>query len=490
MNLQLFLRRACYFPYVAGAVAVALVCGPAILSTWQDSLRRTERAARALADAQILASSVRDDLAYGNHDAIKKRIHSWAGDPDLQIAVVLGDQGKPVATFSRDAASWVPTSIRLGVFAQGGDVQAAVPIDIGPRRLGTVYLRDVTLPTWQRVAEYLPIALLALISAILVSVLAIGQFLLLRANTALLDEKEERNRAEQALRRSQKLDAIGQLASTAAHDFNNILAVVQSYLNRIRRSLASNSTDTESYIDSAASALLRAASLSQRFLTLSRSRALNPEPVDLNELVLDLVDFMRQLIDRKIRISTSLEATWLTVCDVGEMENIILNLVINARDAMPDGGELKIATRNVPRPSHGGGGTDHVELRVIDTGIGMSAEVLRRAIEPFFTTKPAGKGTGLGLSAARGYINQANGQLHIESTLGHGTTIIIALPRAQPAVIAKRTAAYANGASAAVVGPLPFVSTNLQATGGTGAYELPCKDVAAVRDLQTPSPPV
>ena len=432
-NVQSFLRRSSYLPYLAAVVAIALVCGPTALSAWQDSLRRAERAQRSLAEAQIIAASVRDDLACSNYGAVQKHIRPWERDPELQAIFILDSRGRSVATFARNATRRIPNPLLMGVFAKRGDVEAAVPVATGSRRLGTVYLRDVTLPTWRRIAEYTPLVLLALTSAVLVSVLAMAQLSLVRANIALLAEKEERNRAEHALRRSQKLDAVGQLASIAAHDFNNLLVVVQSYLSRIKRTLAANPAEAQSYVDGATGALFRASSLSQRFLALSRSQAVSPEPVDLNELVLDLVDFMRQLIDQRIQFSTNLQATWLTVCDSGEMENIILNLVINARDAMPNGGELKITTRNVPTNvgSVGQGGGDHIELRVTDTGTGMSPEVLKRATEPFFTTKPAGKGTGLGLSAARGYIHQANGRLHIESTVGHGTTIIVALPRIQ-----------------------------------------------------------
>ena len=430
MKLQSFLRRSSYLPYLAATVAVALVCGPTILSTWQDSLRRTERASRALADAHILASSIRDDLASNDQVAIEKRIRSWERDPELETVAVLDPGGKQVAAFARDGAPNVPGSLRQGIVARQGDVEVVVPVMTGSRHLGTVYLRDTPLRTWRRVAEYVPIVLLAFTAAVLVSVLAVAQLWLVRSNVALLAEKEERSRAEQALRRSQKLDAIGQVASAAAHDFNNLLVIVQSYLSRIRRTLITNPAEAEGYVAGATGALFRASALSQRLLAVSRFQAIDPEPIDLNELVLDLLDFVRLLVDDRIKISTSLEATWLTVCDWGEMENVILNLVINARDAMPKGGELKIASRNVPaKISLARGDSERVELRVTDTGIGMSAETVKRATEPFFTTKPPGKGTGLGLSAARGYIHQAHGELYIESTPGHGTTIIIGLPR-------------------------------------------------------------
>ena len=428
MTLQVLLRRARCLPQLAACFAVVLVLGPAILSTWQDSLRRGERSQRALADGQILASSIDEDLAYGNTVGIQKRVQAWSRDPELQMLWVLRADGKSVAGFARTGAS-TSTKVRLSLFARRGEGEAAVPIVFRSHDVGTVYLRVVTPPAWRRFAEYIPIVLLAFTGAVLVSLLALAQLWLVRANTALLREKQERGRAEQALRRSQKLDAVSQLATTAAHDFNNLLVVVQTYLNRIKRTLLANPAEAESYVEGATGALLRASSLSQRLLALARLQAVNPEPVDLSQLVRGLLDFARRLTDDKIRINSSLESTWLTECDGAEMENVILNLVINARDAMPEGGELTIMTRDIP--SKTGSGVDHVELGIADTGVGMTPDVVKRATEPFFTTKPAGKGTGLGLSAARGYVHQASGELSIESVPGHGTTVSIALPRIQ-----------------------------------------------------------
>jgi len=180
-------------------------------------------------------------------------------------------------------------------------------------------------------------------------------------------------------------------------------------------------------------ALQRATGLTQRLLAFSRRQPLNPRPVELSKLVSDVLDLVHHLVGEKIAISADLVATGWTVCDVNQMENVIINMAINARDAMPDGGTLKLATSNLHADGRWHGSAvpagDYVEMRISDSGTGMSQDVLRRAIDPFFTTKPTGKGTGLGLSVTFGYIQQSNGHFRIESEVGKGTTILILMPR-------------------------------------------------------------
>ncbi|MBP2290993.1 hybrid sensor histidine kinase/response regulator [Azospirillum rugosum] len=240
--------------------------------------------------------------------------------------------------------------------------------------------------------------------------------------------------ARQALFQAQKMEAVGQLTGGIAHDFNNLLQAIGGSLELLERRLAAGRTDVGKYVAATRSSVERAAALTQRLLAFSRRQPLKPEAVDLNALVTG----MRDLIDRSVgeAVEVALElggGLWTARADANQLENALLNLAINARDAMPDGGRLTIATANVHvAPGDGNAelkAGDHVMLAVSDTGVGMPPDVLSRAFEPFFTTKPIGQGTGLGLSQLYGFVHQSDGHIRIDSEEGRGTTVTIWLPR-------------------------------------------------------------
>ncbi len=241
---------------------------------------------------------------------------------------------------------------------------------------------------------------------------------------------------QNALRQSQKMEAVGQLTGGLAHDFNNLLAAISGALQLMQmRMQQGRFQDFERYITTALGASRRAAALTHRLLAFSRQQTLMPKAVDLNQLVADMQDLIERTVGPATRIEVScLPDAWTALVDAPQLENALLNLCINARDAMPDGGRIAIETRNrllderTARQLHLAAG-EYVSLRVGDTGSGMSPEVMARACEPFFTTKPIGKGTGLGLSMIYGFAQQSGGQVHIESELGKGTTVTIYLPR-------------------------------------------------------------
>jgi signal transduction histidine kinase len=232
------------------------------------------------------------------------------------------------------------------------------------------------------------------------------------------------------------MEAIGQLSGGIAHDFNNLIMIVKGNLRLLKRKLGPEAQGAGGYIDSADEALDRAANLTQRILAFSRRQPLTPQRVSLSALAQGLSELIRHSVGERVEITTRLNGAWFTLCDINQMENVILNLAINARDAMPDGGRLVIETRDVnlaePPPeveSQSFVPGDYACLAVIDTGTGMPDEVRRRAVDPFFTTKPQGKGTGLGLSMSFGFVRQSGGYLVIESTPGRGTAITILMPR-------------------------------------------------------------
>jgi signal transduction histidine kinase len=230
------------------------------------------------------------------------------------------------------------------------------------------------------------------------------------------------------------MEAVGQLSGGIAHDFNNLIMIAQSNLRMLRRKTGPEAAPGAPYIASAHEALDRAASLTQRILAFSRRQPLSPKPVNLSDLVANMSELLRHSVGETIKIETSLTGRWWTLCDVNQMENVILNLANNARDAMPDGGRLLLETKDVslkrapPEVSEFVPG-DYAALMVKDSGAGMNEEVRQRAFDPFFTTKPLGKGTGLGLSMTFGYVRQSNGYLVMESTPGKGTTVTIYMPR-------------------------------------------------------------
>ena len=248
-------------------------------------------------------------------------------------------------------------------------------------------------------------------------------------------ENEARRKAEELLRHSQKMEAIGQLTGGVAHDFNNMLAVIISGTSLLERRLAKGE-DVKRLIDGISDAAYRAAGLTHRLLAFSRQLPLAPSALDANQMVKSISELLRQTLGEATVLETVLAGgLWKTHADASQLENAILNLAINARDAMPDGGRVTIETLNCcldddyvsNYPDLVAG--QYVMIAVSDEGTGMSPEIIERAIDPFFTTKAVGKGTGLGLSQVYGFVKQSKGHLKLYSEIGHGTAVKIYLPR-------------------------------------------------------------
>ncbi|MGI4983204.1 MAG: ATP-binding protein [Janthinobacterium lividum] len=241
--------------------------------------------------------------------------------------------------------------------------------------------------------------------------------------------------AEEQLHQAQKMEAVGQLTGGLAHDFNNLLTVISGSLEVLQRRVEMGRLDTIGrYMDAAQGAARRAGSLTQRLLAFSRRQTLDPKPTDVNDLVAGMDELIRRTVGPGIVVDvTGARDLPLTLVDPGQLENALLNLCINAQDAMPDGGRLGIAAVNRQSPGDGDPDElppgDYVSLCVSDTGVGMTPETRARAYEPFFTTKPMGEGTGLGLSMIYGFALQSGGQVRIDSEVGKGTRVCLYLPR-------------------------------------------------------------
>ena len=253
--------------------------------------------------------------------------------------------------------------------------------------------------------------------------------------TAEKEQAEALRSAEEALKQSQKMEAVGQLTGGLAHDFNNLLTGISGSLELLQTRLAQGRTgNLDRYITTAQGASRRAAALTHRLLAFSRQQTLAPRPTDMNCLIAGMEELIRRTVSSSIEIQVVGEpGLWSTLVDPNQLENALLNLCVNARDAMPDGGRLMIETANhsLDAPSAQQRelpGGHYVSLCVSDTGIGMTPEVIRRAFDPFFTTKPIGLGTGLGLSMIHGFVHQSGGQIRIHSKPGQGTTVCLYLP--------------------------------------------------------------
>jgi PAS domain S-box-containing protein len=279
--------------------------------------------------------------------------------------------------------------------------------------LGLVFVEDVT-EQWRREQRHV---------AALASV-----------NTKLAQEIAERERTESQLHQAMKMDALGKLTGGIAHDFNNLLTTIITGIDLMSRHVAEGRVEgVQRFADMALGSARRAVSLTHRLLAFARQQPLDPKPVDINHLMRSLGDLLRRTIGEHIELRFDLmDGTGIAKVDANQLENAIINLVINARDAMPNGGEIRVLTSTV---SLAGDSElpdgDYVQVAVIDNGTGIEPEVLDRVFEPFFSTKPIGKGTGLGLSMIYGFSRQSGGRVAICSQKGVGTEVRITLPRGQ-----------------------------------------------------------
>lgn len=261
----------------------------------------------------------------------------------------------------------------------------------------------------------------------------------------------DRKEREEHLRRTYKMEALGQLTGGVAHDFNNLLAVLMMDLEMLD-DMTQGDDPRHELVREAREVAQAGADLTRRLLAFSRSQPLDPRAVDLAQLIRDIAGILRRTLGDEIEIDTLLPGSlWKVQADPGELENALINLSINARDAMPDGGRLSIATANTEIDANTAAALgdfsagDYVAVSVTDTGVGMPPEVLDRAFEPFFSTKEKESGTGLGLSMVFGFVKQSGGHVGIHSRVGNGTTVSLYLPRAGSAVGRARPVGAAAG---------------------------------------------
>ena len=427
---------------VALVAAGILLAAGVLMAIYQERLYSDQQVKSVREQAQILATSATAAILFGDRSAAQEYVDALRTNPELLGAAVYGVNGRQMAGFSRGTR--LPQQLSSPRTDPGpGYIDIAEPAGSKGSRAGWVLLRVATEPLGRRFVRNAGLILLVTMGALVIAVLSLAQAQLTRrhqqlatVNARLHEEIEERRKTEDALRQSHKMEAIGQLSGGIAHDFNNLIMIVKGNLKLLRRKLGEDQGPAAAYITSADEALDRAAYLTQRILAFSRRQPLTPQRVNLSTLAEGLSELLRHSVGEKVEISLRLNSAWPTLCDINQMENVILNLAINARDAMPKGGRMVIETSDVTlaQPpaeleSQNFLPGDYVSLTVIDTGVGMSEEVRRRAVDPFFTTKPQGKGTGLGLSMTFGFVRQSGGYLIIESAPDKGTAVTILMPR-------------------------------------------------------------
>ncbi len=292
----------------------------------------------------------------------------------------------------------------------------------------------------------------------------------------LREEQLRRETAEESLRQSQKMNAVGQLTAGIAHDFNNLLTGIGGAVEMVGRRVPQPTPEVTRFLDLARSGVSRAATLTQRLLAFSRQQPLQIEAIDANKLVSGMSELLRRTLGEKVKVETVLSGgLWRAKADMTQLESAILNLAINGRDSMAAGGTLTIETANAHLDDAYATANaevtpgQYVLVAVSDTGAGMDHEVIARAFEPFFTTKQRGQGTGLGLSMTFGYVKQIGGHLKIYSEIGRGTTVKLYLPRA-----------LAEGAAATESAPMP---TPAPVAAGSGPVVLVVEDDPVVREF-------
>jgi two-component system, cell cycle sensor histidine kinase and response regulator CckA len=278
-------------------------------------------------------------------------------------------------------------------------------------------------------------------------VLVTGVLLFLGVRHALLRERSAARRlaeVEGRLQQAQKLESVGRLAGGVAHDFNNLLTVILGSAEALREGLEAGRPASPEEVEEIRTAAVRAGELTRQLLAFARKQVIQPVPLDLNEVVRGAERMLRRVLGEDVTLAVDLgPGLWRTLCDPGQVEQVILNLAVNARDAMPNGGALTLRTRNEPGgPAQGEG----ISLAVSDQGPGLSPEVKAHLFEPFFTTKPPGAGTGLGLASVYGIVRQSGGDIRVESEPGQGATFTLRFPRHHGPEAARAAPAVASAA--------------------------------------------
>jgi signal transduction histidine kinase len=444
-------------PAIALSIAALLLVAGIAIAAIAERSYEAQKSREIEVQGEILSSTVGAALTFGDRKAAQEYVGALAANPEILSAAVYDSDGALFAGYSRSPDLQPPLKVpSLGTMTGNDWLSVVTPVMQETTRIGAVYLQVVTEPEERRLARAGIIALLITLVAVVVAVLGIAHSTLTRANAeleqqslalaeanaSLLKQIDEREKAEAALRQAQKMEAIGHLTGGVAHDFNNLLQIILSSLSMLRRRAARWNLSPEvipdfhAFVDSATEGTNRAAALTRQLLAFARRQPLEPTKINVNKLVAGMSELLRRTLGEAIAVETvQAGGLWSIFADANQLESALVNLAVNARDAMPGGGKLTIETANAyldeayVRSLEDVSVGQYVLIAVTDTGSGMTKEVLASAFEPFFTTKDVGHGTGLGLSQVYGFVKQSGGHIKIYSELGAGTTVKLYLPR-------------------------------------------------------------
>lgn len=431
-------------PLAIGLITVALLGATIGLAVYSDALAREAGTRQAMAQAAILSRSLTGPIAFDDTGVIRENIAAVKADPAIKALGAYNAAGRLLAGFVRGAEVLPSFSRASDLRITDGRVEVRRAVVQSSTTIGFIYLASEPTSRNQRLLRFTGVAATAVLATILGVVLAASFAALAGTNRRLKAEIESRRVAEEALVQARKMEAMGQLTGGVAHDFNNLLTPIVATLDMLQRRDIGGPRERR-LIDAAAQSADRARLLVQRLLAFARRQPLQPRPTDLAAIVLGMQDLLKSTLGPNIDIDIDVMSDLPPViADANQFEMAILNLAVNARDAMPNGGRLTVAAANEEVTA----ATlvdltlgDYVRIQVADTGTGMSDETLARAIEPFYSTKGIGKGTGLGLSMVHGLMNQLSGAMSIMSRIGEGTTINLYLPVSAEAAQASKIAA-------------------------------------------------
>lgn len=420
---------------IISAVVLLLLAGIGVILQ-NEAAYRDLQAQETRVHAEILAAGVAAALDFDDDEAAREAVAAVRVNRQVRSVGVYDRRGALFAGYGRDGSE-PPRRLAEPLPGASAAVTSSVPVTIRGERVGTVVLTTDPAPLSSRLYRYLVIILLILMAALVVAVLGLAQGALRRANKELAERAEalaganaelkvqvgERSKAEEQLRQAHKLQALGQLTGGIAHDFNNLLTVIQGSADMLRRPDLADDKRMR-FAEAVVQASSKAAALTGQLLAFARRQPLQPEVIDVNDLIRDMTDLLDRTLGERIVVTTALtDAACAVEADRAQLESALLNIAVNARDAMPEGGQLAIRTEPLAETER-----VMIALSVSDSGAGMDEDTLNRAFEPFFTTKTTGKGTGLGLSQVYGFASQSGGDVRISSVVGMGTTVTLLLP--------------------------------------------------------------
>jgi signal transduction histidine kinase len=442
--------------------ALLILLGGIAVIVQNESSYGSARVQQTQGLADVLSASATAAVDFDDPVAAQQAVDAFRVNRQVRWIGIYGRGGTAIAGYDRTGAA-VPPTIPAIPAVSDNSIRVTSPIAQSGQQIGTVYLEIEREAAARRITRYMLLIGLITVAVLVVVALGFMQAQLHRANqelasraealtqaNALLEEQmEERAKAEDQLRQSQKMQALGQLTGGIAHDFNNLLTVIQGSADMLCRPGIAEAKRVR-FAQAIVQAATNAASLTSQLLAFARRQPLKPEQIDLNDLVLEMDDLIDRTMGERIKVVTDLCNQGCRIkVDKTQLQSAILNIASNARDAMVDGGRLTIRTR--PMQSSDGGPL--IALEISDTGEGMDAETCDRVFEPFFTTKVTGKGTGLGLSQVYGFASQSGGEVRVESEPGKGTTVTLILPCVDPIAMpaSARVADIAELAPAAIL---------------------------------------